>query len=176
MNTPVTTSCRHAVVATPIGPLTYVVDDAGLAGVYYPGHWTDPDQVAWGPLVDAAADPALAEPVRQLTEYFAGTRRTFDLRLSLHGSARARQVWDLLAAIPYGTTTTYGTIAAQVGGGISARAVGGFVGRNPVSVVLPCHRVVGSTGSLTGYAGGLERKRWLLALEGVVPVPAPALW
>lgn len=169
------TSSRHATVRTPIGPLTVVVDDDGLAGVYYPGHWTGPDQLAWGSLVDAAADPAFAEPVRQLAEYFAGARRAFDLRLSLHGSARARQVWDLLAAIPYGATTTYGAIAAQVGGGISARAVGGFVGHNPVSIVLPCHRVVGSTGSLTGYAGGLERKRWLLALEGAVPAPAPAL-
>ena len=175
MRTPATTS-RHAVIGTPLGPLTYVVDDAGLAGVYYPGHWTDPDEVAWGPRADAASDPAFAGPVRQLEEYFAGDRRTFDLPLSLHGSERARQVWTLLAAIPYGATTTYGTIAAHVGGGISARAVGGFVGHNPVSIVVPCHRVVGSTGSLTGYAGGLERKQYLLELEGAIPARAPALW
>ncbi|WP_375503969.1 methylated-DNA--[protein]-cysteine S-methyltransferase [uncultured Jatrophihabitans sp.] len=170
-----TSTNRHAVVATPLGALTVVVDDAGLCGIYYPGHWTNPDEVAWGPLMDAA-NPDFAEPVRQLDEYFAGRRHDFELPLSLHGSARARQLWALLAAIPYGSTTTYGSLAGQLGGGISARAVGGFVGHNPVSIVVPCHRVVGSTGSLTGYAGGLERKQFLLELEGAIPARTSALW
>ena len=169
------TTSRHAVLQTPIGLLTIVVDNAGLAGVYYPGHWTNPDEAAWGPLVKDD-DPSVLEPVRQLTEYFAGRRRDFDLPLSLHGSARARQLWALLAAIPYGATTTYGALAAQLGGGISARAVGGYVGHNPVSIVVPCHRVVCSTGSLTGYAGGLDRKQYLLELEDAIPARTPALW
>ncbi len=166
---------RHTVIGTPVGTLTVVVDDAGLAGVYYPGHWTNPDELRWGPRVDAG-DPAFAQPIEQLGEYFAGGRREFDLALSLHGSPRAQQVWRLLAAIPYGATTTYGALAARVGGGISARAIGGFVSHNPVSIVVPCHRVVGSTGSLTGYAGGLERKQYLLELEGAIPARMPALW
>lgn len=170
---------RHTVIGTPVGTVTVVVDDAGLAGIYYPGHWTNPDEGAWGPRVDAG-DPAFAAPIGQLGEYFAGERQEFDLSLSLAlsmpGSPRAQQVWQLLAAIPYGATTTYGALAARVGGGISARAIGGFVGRNPVSIVVPCHRVVGSTGSLTGYAGGLERKQYLLELEGAIPARTPALW
>ncbi|WP_375487962.1 methylated-DNA--[protein]-cysteine S-methyltransferase [uncultured Jatrophihabitans sp.] len=170
-----TSTNRHAVVDTALGPLTFVADDAGLAGIYYPGHWTNPDVAAWGEPV-GPDHPALAEPVRQIGEYLAGRRRDFDLRLSLRGSARAQQVWQLLARIPYGTTTTYGALAAEVGGGISPRAIGGFVGHNPVSIVVPCHRVVGSTGSLTGYAGGIERKRHLLELEGALAVPEPALW
>jgi methylated-DNA-[protein]-cysteine S-methyltransferase len=85
-------------------------------------------------------------------------------------------VWQLLAEIPYGQTTTYGALARQLGHGISPRAVGGFVGHNPLSIFIPCHRVVGSTGKLTGYAGGLERKQRLLELENAVPAPAPALW
>lgn len=160
-----TTPTRHAVVATALGELTFVVDDDGLAGLYFPGHWTRPDAAAWGPRVPP--DAGFEEPVRQLGEYLAGERRDFDLTLSLQGTTQARAVWSVLQAIPYGQTTTYGAIAAEVGG-THARAVGHFVGHNPVSVVVPCHRVVGATGRLTGYAGGLERKERLLRLEGAL--------
>ena len=160
-------STRHAVVETSLGGLTAVVDDVGLAGLYFPGHWTRPDEQAWGPRVDAAGDPAFEPVAEQLGDYLAGGRRTFDLSLSLHGTAQAQAVWALLQEIPYGATTTYGALAAAVGG-THARAVGHFVGHNPVSVVVPCHRVVGASGRLTGYAGGLERKEHLLRLEGAL--------
>ncbi len=178
-------STRHAVVDTAIGPLTVVRDDHGLTGIYFPGHWTRPDELAWGDrvsggdadLLDAdLLDADLLDAVTQVHEYLAGARREFDLTLNPHGTARARQLWTLLSQIPYGRTTTYGALAAELGGGVSARAVGGFVGHNPISIVVPCHRVVGATGKLTGYAGGLERKEHLLALEGAVPAPTPALF
>ena len=116
---------------------------------------------------DATTDGGFAEPVRQLEQYLAGERRDFELPLSLHGTEQARAVWTELQAIAFGETTTYGAIAARVGG-THARAVGHFVGHNPISIVVPCHRVVGSTGRLTGYAGGLERKERLLAIEGAL--------
>lgn len=167
-------SARHAVLETTLGPLTAVVDDVGLCGLYFPGHWTRPDQALWGPRADAAADPAFDAVTAQLAEYLAGSRRTFDVPLHLVGSAFGRRVWDLLLAIPYGETTTYGALAHAVGD-THARAVGRFVGGNPVSILVPCHRVVGSDGALTGYAGGLDRKRTLLELEGALVTP-PALF
>lgn len=174
--TAVATSTRHAVADTRIGELTLVRDDDGLTGVYFPQHWTHPDPSSFGPRVDAAGDPRFTDAIVQLGEYLAGERREFDLPLNPRGSGRARRLWQLLAEIPYGRTTTYGSLAPQLGGGISARAVGGFVGHNPLSIIIPCHRVVGSTGKLTGYAGGLERKRWLLELERAIPGSTPALW
>jgi methylated-DNA-[protein]-cysteine S-methyltransferase len=151
------TSTRHVIVDSPIGPLTLVRDDDGLTGLYYPGHWTRPDRNSFG-------------------EYFAGERRDFDLPLNPHGSETARQVWQLLAEIPYGQTTTYGALAARIGGDISPRDIGGFVGHNPLSIFIACHRVVGSTGKLTGYAGGVDRKRYLLELEKAIPAAPQALW
>ena len=174
--TAVTTSARHAVIGSPIGELTIVRDDEGLTGLYFPQHWTHPDPASFGPRVNLAADHGFNEAITQLNEYFAGERREFDLPLSPRGSALARRVWQLLTDIPYGQTTTYGTLAKQVGNGISARAIGGFVGHNPLSIIIPCHRVVGSTGKLTGYAGGLARKQQLLELEEAIPASAPALW
>src|SRR6202012_6199274 len=103
-------------------------------------------------------------------------RREFDLPLNPVGSERARRLWQLLAEIPYGQTTTYGALARSIGDGISPRAIGGFVGHNPLSIFIPCHRVVGSTGKLTGYAGGLDRKQYLLELENAIPVAPQALW
>jgi methylated-DNA-[protein]-cysteine S-methyltransferase len=160
-------SPRHAVIGSPIGPLTIVRDDEGITGLYYPGHWTQPDPASFGPRVDAADDRGFDAALVQLDEYFAGERREFDLTLTPHGSTAAHRVWKLLAAIPYGQTTTYGALARQLGG-TGPRAVGGFVGRNPLSILIPCHRVVGSTGKLTGYAGGLDRKQHLLELEGAL--------
>jgi methylated-DNA-[protein]-cysteine S-methyltransferase len=172
----ITTSTRHVVIDSPIGPLTLVRDDDGLTGLYYPGHWTRPDQATFGSRVEPSGDEGFDEAIAQLREYFAGERQEFDLPVTPLGSERARQVWQLLAEIPYGQTTTYGALAAKVGSGVDARDIGGFVGANPLSIFIPCHRVIGSNGKLTGYAGGLERKRYLLELENAIPAPPPALW
>jgi methylated-DNA-[protein]-cysteine S-methyltransferase len=171
-----TTSTRHVVVDSPIGPLTLVRDDEGLTGLYYPGHWTRPDRNSFGPRVAASDDHGFDEAVIQLREYFAGEREDFDLPLNPRGSDTARQVWRLLAEIPYGQTTTYGELARKVGGGVDPRDIGGFVGDNPLSILIACHRVVGSTGKLTGYAGGLDRKRYLLELENAIPASPQTLW
>ena len=171
-----TTTSRHTVIDSPIGPLTLVRDDDGLTGLYYPGHWTRPNQTTFGPRIGPGDDPGFDEVIAQLNEYFAGQREVFDLPLNPQGSDRARRVWQLLAEIPYGQTTTYGALAREVGDGISPRAIGGFVGHNPVSILIPCHRVVGSTGKLTGYAGGLDRKQYLLELEKAIPVAPQSLW
>jgi methylated-DNA-[protein]-cysteine S-methyltransferase len=172
----ITTSTRHVVIDSPIGPLTLVRDDDGLTGLYYPGHWTRPDQTTFGPRVEPSEDHGFDEAIAQLREYFAGERQEFDLPLNPLGGERARQVWELLTEIPYGQTTSYGALADQVGSGVDARDIGGFVGANPLSIFIPCHRVVGSNGKLTGYAGGLDRKRYLLELENAIPAPPPALW
>jgi methylated-DNA-[protein]-cysteine S-methyltransferase len=172
----ITTSTRHVVIDSPIGPLTLVRDDDGLTGLYYPGHWTRPDQTTFGPRVEPSDDHGFDEAIAQLREYFAGERQEFDLPLNPLGGERARQVWELLTEIPYGQTTSYGALADQVGSGVDARDIGGFVGANPLSIFIPCHRVVGSNGKLTGYAGGLDRKRYLLELENAIPAPPPALW
>ena len=167
---------HYRTVDSPIGPLTLVRDDDGLTGLYYPGHWTRPDQTTFGPRVEPSDDHGFDEAIAQLREYFAGERQEFDLPLNPLGGERARQVWQLLTEIPYGQTTSYGALAEQVGSGVDARDIGGFVGANPLSIFIPCHRVVGSNGKLTGYAGGLDRKRYLLELENAIPAPPPALW
>jgi methylated-DNA-[protein]-cysteine S-methyltransferase len=151
----------HTTIPTPIGELTLVAEDGVLSGIYYPGHWTLPDPSGFGPRVDEGFE----EAERQLAEYFDGERTTFDLPTVAHGDGFHRRVWDLLARIPYGQTTTYGALARELGEPASARAVGRAVGANPLSIICPCHRVVGADGSLTGYAGGLDRKRRLLDLE-----------
>jgi methylated-DNA-[protein]-cysteine S-methyltransferase len=143
---------------SPIGPLTLRGDGGVLTAIHFPGRI--------GRLGDATRDPdAFAEPLRQLDEYFGGERREFGLEVSLDGTEFERAVWRELLMIPYGETRTYGALARAVGQPEEARAVGTAVGRTPVPIVVPCHRVVGSDGSLTGYGGGLERKRALLDLE-----------
>lgn len=160
---------RHATIATELGDLMAVLDDAGegpgavLIGLYFPGHWTLPAGADLGPEVPAAGEPLLEDLTDQLASYFAGARRDFDIRYDLRGGAHHRRVWELLEEIPYGSTVTYGDLAARTGG--AAQAVGRSVGANPISILVPCHRVIGADGSLTGYAGGLQRKRALLALE-----------
>ena len=130
----------------------------------------------WEP-VDAAARPTvLRDTRRQLEEYFAGTRRTFDLPLSLHGSPFQVEVWRTLAQIPYGRTWSYSQLANTIGKPLAVRAVGAANGRNPIPIVLPCHRVIGADGSLTGFGGGLPIKEALLRLEGALPHQAPALF
>jgi methylated-DNA-[protein]-cysteine S-methyltransferase len=169
-------STRHVAVDSPIGPLTLVRDETGLTGVYYPGHWTRPDRNSFGPQVDSSDDHGFDEAVAQLTEYFAGERRDFDLPLNPRGSDQALQVWQLIAEIPYGQTTSYGELARKFDGDLDPRDIGGLVGQNPLSILIPCHRVVGSTGKLTGYAGGLYRKRYLLELEKAIPAAPQGLW
>ena len=155
-------STTHTTVDTPIGELTLVNDDGTLSGVYFPGHWTRPDPAGFG----ARSDRGFEKAEQQLGEYLAGERTAFELETSAAGDPFQRRVWEMLAGIPYGRTTTYGEIARELGNPTLARRVGGAVGQNPLSLVVPCHRVVGKDGALTGYAGGLERKRFLLELEG----------
>jgi len=150
---------------SPVGDLLLVGEPVGdgiaLSGLYMEGHKRGPSvSEAW--VRDNAAFAAVA---RELDEYFAGTRRTFDLALAPKGTAFQLAVWEQLRQIPCGATTTYGELAQRVGRPRAARAVGAAVGRNPISIIVPCHRVVGSDGSLTGFAGGLDRKRVLLAIE-----------
>ena len=162
-------STRHAVIDSVPGPLTVVRDDDGLTGVYFRRHWTRPDPASFGPRVDPAGDHGFDAVIAQLDEYLAGGRREFDLPLTPHGSFPAQQVWKLLTAIPYGRTTSYGELARELGGDVTAQDVGRFAGANPLSILIPCHRVVGAAGQLTGYAGGLKGKRDLVELEGALP-------
>lgn len=156
---------RSAVVATPIGPLTLEAGDAGLSTVWF-GARPPRDDAPRGehPVLDAAR--------AQLAEYFAGERRAFDLPLDLSGGTDfQRDAWLALADIPYGETTTYGAQARRIGRADAVRAVGAANGQNPLPVVLPCHRVIGANGALTGFGGGLPVKRALLDLEaGVRPL------
>jgi methylated-DNA-[protein]-cysteine S-methyltransferase len=140
---------------SPVGPLQLVADEDALLQLNFA-------QTA-GERHDAS--PILAATCAQLDEYFAGTRTTFDIPLRLEGSPWEQRVWEALLGIDYGETTSYGAIAVQVGAPGSARAVGAANGRNPVAIVVPCHRVIGASGKLTGYGGGLERKSTLLDLE-----------
>jgi len=151
----------HTITESPLGELTLVADDGRLTGVYFPHHWYAPDPAMFGPRSGAG----FAAARDQLAEYFAGDRTRFELALAPRGDAFQAKVWKLIADIPYGQTTTYGDLARAVGGPVTPRDVGAAVGRNPLSVVVPCHRVVGQDGRLTGYAGGLARKRFLLDLE-----------
>lgn len=148
---------------SPVGELTLVADAKGLAAILWEND--RPGRVRLGTLTEDAGHPVLLAAERQLGEYFAGTRRTFDVLLSFSGSDFQKSVWRALLTIPFGETRSYGEIARQVGKPSASRAVGAANGRNPVSIIAPCHRVVGSTGKLTGFAGGLEAKAFLLALE-----------
>lgn len=151
----------HKTIDSPVGELTLVASDGVLAGLYFPGHWYMPDPDAFGARAERGFEPAEA----QLAEYFAGERTEFELETTAAGDEFQHRVWELIDRIPYGQTSTYGEMASELGDPLLARRVGGAVGRNPLSIVIPCHRVVGADGKLTGYAGGLERKRFLLELE-----------
>ncbi|UCR90505.1 methylated-DNA--[protein]-cysteine S-methyltransferase [Mycetocola spongiae] len=150
---------------SPVGELTLVARGEALAAVYFDGHIRRPSAAECGPVVDGTRDPLLARTRAQLNEYFAGERTAFDLPLDPVGEEFAVRVWMLLREIPYGSTTRYGALAEHLGGRSYAQAVGGAVGRNPLSIIVPCHRVLGSDGTLTGFAGGTTRKAFLLELE-----------
>ena len=145
-------------VPTPLGDLLLVAVEGALTKAHF-APYDEPDTP---PSPD---EPVLVEAARQLTEHFAGDRTDFDLPLAPPGTAFQQRVWDELRRIPYGTTTTYGELAERLGDPKCVRAVGLANGRNPIAVVVPCHRVIGSDGKLRGYAGGIERKQRLLALE-----------
>jgi methylated-DNA-[protein]-cysteine S-methyltransferase len=155
-------TASHTTIDSPLGELTLVAEDGSLTGVYFPHHWYKPDPDTFGPRADTGFEDATV----QLAEYFAGDRTRFDLAVEPRGDEFQRQVWDLIAATPYGRTVTYGDLAREIGGPATPQDVGAAVGHNPLSVIVPCHRVVGKDGRLTGYAGGLARKRFLLDLEG----------
>jgi methylated-DNA-[protein]-cysteine S-methyltransferase len=149
----------------PLGPMIVAATPRGIAGIWFEGQRHMPDHSAW-PL--QAGHPLLEKAIEQLADYFAGRRTNFDLALDLQGGTPFQQaVWQALLAIPRGGTTSYGVLSRGIGQPAAVRAVGAAVGRNPISIVVPCHRVLGADGSLTGYAGGLDRKTALLKLEGV---------
>jgi methylated-DNA-[protein]-cysteine S-methyltransferase len=149
---------------SPIGRLLLTSDGTALTGLYMEPSRKVQSTDGW--VEDGTAAP-LATAVRQLSEYFAGTRRTFDLPLRLQGTDFQKRVWQELTEIPYGQTWSYGELAKRIDNPSASRAVGLANGRNPISILVPCHRVIGADGSLTGYGGGLDRKRWLLAHEGL---------
>ena len=160
---------RHTLAQTDLGELLLVAErtDEGdaLIGLYFPDHTHPPDPGAIGDRVDETEDRLLAQAAREVREYLAGERRAFEVPITTRGDEFSERVWSILRRIPRGETTTYGTIAAELGSSALAQRVGQSVGRNPLCIVIPCHRVVGASGALTGYAGGLDRKRRLLALE-----------
>jgi methylated-DNA-[protein]-cysteine S-methyltransferase len=157
-------TCYSKQIDSPVGALKLVASDAGLAAILWPND--DPARVRLGEPVVSETHPVLLEAERQLKEYFDGRRKAFDLKLDFNGTEFQRKVWAALLTIPYGETRSYAQIARQIGRPDAVRAVGAANGRNPISIVAPCHRVIGSTGKLTGFAGGLETKAFLLALEG----------
>lgn len=154
-----TAQCR---IASPLGTMLLARTGAGLAGAWFERQKHHPDLIEAPERDD---DPLLLAAADQLRAYFAGKRSAFDVPLDLQGTAFQRDVWQVLLAIEPGATRSYGEIARELGVPSASRAVGSAVGRNPVSIIVPCHRVVGSSGALTGYAGGLDRKTSLLRIE-----------
>jgi methylated-DNA-[protein]-cysteine S-methyltransferase len=155
----------YVTIGSPVGPLTLVAAGPRLKGLYMDAHRHSPCVAAFGAPGDPA-DAPFAAAAAQLAAYFAGELTRFDLDVRLEGTPFQLRVWAALRDIPYGRTVSYGDLAAGLGAPLASRAVGLANGRNPVSIVVPCHRVIGTHGSLTGYGGGIDRKRFLLDLEG----------
>jgi methylated-DNA-[protein]-cysteine S-methyltransferase len=156
-------SLAYKIVESPIGKLKLVASDKGLVAILWEND--RPSRVRLGEVVEDVRHPVLVEVERQLGEYFAGRRREFSVALDMRGTRFQRDVWEALLAIPFGETRSYGQLARQLGNPRATRAVGAANGRNPVSIIVPCHRVIGSSGKLTGFAGGLDVKARLLNLE-----------
>jgi methylated-DNA-[protein]-cysteine S-methyltransferase len=157
------------VVGSPVGALTLVASIDGLAAILWEND--DPARVRLNIVGADERNPILVATERQLAEYFAGRRTAFDLTLDFAGTAFQQKVWQALLTIPFGETRTYAQIARQIGSPTAVRAVGAANGKNPISIVAPCHRVIGSNGKLTGFAGGLDAKAWLLRHEGALLDP-----
>ena len=155
-----TTTC-YSYIDSPLGRMFVQGDGEFVTGLFMPKHkgWTGPDP-SW-----QQSDASFAAVREQLAEYFAGERQTFDVPLKLAGTPFQQRVWQELVRIPFGTTITYGELARRLGQPTASRAVGHANGRNPISIIVPCHRVIGADGKLTGYAGGIDKKQWLLDWE-----------
>ncbi len=152
---------------SPLGKMVLTARDGAITGCYFVGQKHYPAQAE--SFQEAADNALLKRAQEELDEYFSGKRRDFDLPLAPIGTVFQTKVWQAIAGVPYGQTVSYGRLAEPLGSAKCVRAVGAAVGRNPISIIIPCHRIVGSDGSLTGYAGGLERKRALLDLEHSTP-------
>lgn len=184
---PDTTPTTFLLIDTPVGELLLTASPTALTRLLFPradgshdlhASWRDGSHADTAQAETAHADPAVAilHAVRtQLAEYFAGTREAFDVPLEPVGTPFQRSVWLALRAIPFGSTISYGTLANRIENPRAVRAVGLANGRNPISILVPCHRVIGASGALTGYGGGLDRKRFLLQLERAISPPAPVL-
>lgn len=157
----------YKTMASPIGVLTLVASEKGLAGVLWDND--EPARARLSPRTMAPDNPILVQTEAQLTEYFAGTRRSFTVPLDAVGTPFQQRVWKALLAIPFGETRSYGQLAEDIGSPNAVRAVGAANGRNPISIITPCHRVIGATGKLTGFGGGLDVKAYLLKLESGQP-------
>ena len=156
-------SLAYKTIESPIGKLKLVASDKGLVAILWEND--SPRRVRLDELVADEQHPVLVETERQLGQYFAGKRKTFSIALDMRGTRFQKDVWEALLAIPFGETRSYGQLAKQLGNPRASRAVGAANGRNPVSIIVPCHRVIGSSGKLTGFAGGLDAKAHLLGLE-----------
>lgn len=159
--------CEYKLMPSPVGQLTLVARNGKLAAILWETERAN--RVRLGELVAVDDSLALLQAERQLNEYFAGTRDRFDLELDFEGTEFQKKVWAALLTIPFGETRSYSQIATQIGSPKAVRAVGAANGRNPISIVAPCHRVIGASGRLTGFAGGLEAKQYLLTLEDGEP-------
>jgi methylated-DNA-[protein]-cysteine S-methyltransferase len=157
------TTYSYKTMKSPVGRLKLVASERGLAAILWEND--DPKRVRLAPLVEDKNHPVLLEAERQLNDYFAGKLKKFSLRFDFAGTEFQKEVWRALAAIPFGETRSYGDIARQIGRPKAVRAVGAANGKNPISIIVPCHRVIGSNGKLTGFAGGLETKAFLLKTE-----------
>jgi methylated-DNA-[protein]-cysteine S-methyltransferase len=161
----------YKIISSPIGKLKLVGSDKGLVAILWEKE--NPRRVRLGPLTLNNEHPVLLETERQLNEYFEGKRRSFSLNLDLQGTKFQNEVWQALLAIPFGETRSYGQIARQLGKPQAMRAVGAANGRNPIAIVVPCHRLLGASGKLIGFAGGLDAKAHLLGLENKTSAPSP---
>jgi len=162
----------HHIIPSPVGQLTLIASDCGLAAVLWENE--DPKRVGIDKGEQCNDFPLLTTTAQQLHEYFSGTRKVFELPLDFHGTEFQQQVWQALLTIPYGQTRSYLQIAQYINNEKSVRAVGAANGKNPISIIAPCHRVIGSSGKLTGFAGGLEAKAFLLQMES--PARQSDLW
>jgi methylated-DNA-[protein]-cysteine S-methyltransferase len=157
-------SLVYKMIDSPVGKLKLVASDKGLVAILWEND--KPHRVRLSELTEDGKHPILLETERQLRDYFAGKRKAFSVALDMRGTSFQKNVWEALLAIPFGETRSYGQLAKQLGNPKAMRAVGAANGRNPISIIVPCHRVIGSSGKLTGFAGGLETKAHLLHLEG----------